>query len=124
LTGARDVARAIDALRRGWPVAVDDILFLAIETACCFWRPKPSHSLRSTRAPWRCAISTVSSLLPESTTRISSAKSTLARHGPIWLDASSAMMATVRGSLSSAGRATAESGSFGKGVILPSGTPD
>jgi GTP cyclohydrolase II len=33
LTGARDVARAIDALRRGWPVAVDDVLFLAIETA-------------------------------------------------------------------------------------------
>jgi GTP cyclohydrolase II len=30
---ARDVARAIDALRRGWPVAVDDISFLAIETA-------------------------------------------------------------------------------------------
>jgi GTP cyclohydrolase II len=33
LTGARDVARAIDALRRGWPVAVDEISFLAIETA-------------------------------------------------------------------------------------------
>jgi GTP cyclohydrolase II len=33
LSGARDVARAIDALRRGWPVAVDDILFLAVETA-------------------------------------------------------------------------------------------
>jgi len=33
LSGARDVARAIDALRRGWPVAVGDILFLAIETA-------------------------------------------------------------------------------------------
>jgi GTP cyclohydrolase II len=31
--GARDVARAIDALRRGWPVAVDDIAFLAVETA-------------------------------------------------------------------------------------------
>ena len=30
---ARDVARAIDALRRGWPVAVDDVAFLAIETA-------------------------------------------------------------------------------------------
>jgi GTP cyclohydrolase II len=33
LTGARDVARAIDALRRGWPVAVDGVSFLAIETA-------------------------------------------------------------------------------------------
>ncbi len=33
MTGARDVARAIDALRRGWPVAVDDVLFLAVETA-------------------------------------------------------------------------------------------
>jgi GTP cyclohydrolase II len=33
LSGARDVARAIDAMRRGWPVAVDEILFLAIETA-------------------------------------------------------------------------------------------
>ena len=31
--GARDVARAIDALRRGWPVALDDVSFLAIETA-------------------------------------------------------------------------------------------
>ncbi|MEA3013675.1 MAG: cyclohydrolase [Sphingomonadales bacterium] len=30
---ARDVARAIDALRRGWPVAIGDISFLAIETA-------------------------------------------------------------------------------------------
>jgi GTP cyclohydrolase II len=33
LTGARDVARAIDALRRGWPVAVDEVSLLAIETA-------------------------------------------------------------------------------------------
>jgi GTP cyclohydrolase II len=31
--GARDVARAIDALRRGWPVALGDIAFLAVETA-------------------------------------------------------------------------------------------
>jgi GTP cyclohydrolase II len=31
--GARDVARAIDALRRGWPVALGDTAFLAIETA-------------------------------------------------------------------------------------------
>ena len=30
---ARDVARAIDALRRGWPVAVDDNSFLAVEAA-------------------------------------------------------------------------------------------
>jgi GTP cyclohydrolase II len=29
----RDVARAIDALRRGWPVAIDGARFLAIETA-------------------------------------------------------------------------------------------
>ena len=33
MSGARDVARAIDALRRGWPVAVGDIDFLAVETA-------------------------------------------------------------------------------------------
>ena len=33
LSGARDVARAIDALRRGWPVAVDGTSFLAVETA-------------------------------------------------------------------------------------------
>ena len=33
MTGARDVARASDALRRGWPVAVGDVAFLAIETA-------------------------------------------------------------------------------------------
>ena len=31
--GARDVARAIDALRRGWPVALGDMSFLAVETA-------------------------------------------------------------------------------------------
>lgn len=33
MSGARDVARAIDALRRGWSVAVDEIHFLAVETA-------------------------------------------------------------------------------------------
>jgi len=33
LSGARDVARAIDALRRGWPVAVGDSVVLAVETA-------------------------------------------------------------------------------------------
>ena len=33
LSAARDVARAIDAFRRGWPVAVDEIHFLAVETA-------------------------------------------------------------------------------------------
>jgi len=33
VTAGRDVARAIDALRRGWPVAVDDVSFLAVETA-------------------------------------------------------------------------------------------
>lgn len=33
MSGARDVARAIDALRRGWPVAVDGTNFLAVETA-------------------------------------------------------------------------------------------
>jgi GTP cyclohydrolase II len=33
LSAARDVARAIDALRRGWPVAVDGTNFLAVETA-------------------------------------------------------------------------------------------
>lgn len=33
MTKERDVARAIDALRRGWPVAVDEVRFLAVETA-------------------------------------------------------------------------------------------
>ena len=33
MSGARDVARAIDALRRGWPVAVDEVSCLAVETA-------------------------------------------------------------------------------------------
>jgi GTP cyclohydrolase II len=33
LSAGREVARAIDAFRRGWPVIVDDIAFLAIETA-------------------------------------------------------------------------------------------
>ena len=48
--GARDVARAIDALRRGWPVAVDEASFLAIETAdaaglAAFDGDRPSASL-------------------------------------------------------------------------------
>ena len=30
---ARDIARAIDALRRGWPIEIDGTAFLAIETA-------------------------------------------------------------------------------------------
>ncbi len=33
MNAARDVARAIDALRRGWPVAIDGLGFLAIETS-------------------------------------------------------------------------------------------
>jgi len=33
LSGGRAVARAIDALRRGWPVRIDGIGFLAVETA-------------------------------------------------------------------------------------------
>ena len=33
LKGGRDAARAIDALRRGWPVEIDGVAFLAIETA-------------------------------------------------------------------------------------------
>ena len=33
MSEGRAVARAIDALRRGWPVAIDDVCFLAIETA-------------------------------------------------------------------------------------------
>jgi GTP cyclohydrolase II len=33
LSGGRDVARAIDALRRGWPVRIGGIGFLAVETA-------------------------------------------------------------------------------------------
>jgi GTP cyclohydrolase II len=33
LIGGHQVARAIDALRRGWPVAIGDAAFLAVETA-------------------------------------------------------------------------------------------
>ena len=33
MNGARDVARAIDALRRGWPVVIGRTAFLAVETA-------------------------------------------------------------------------------------------
>ena len=33
MSAGRDVARAIDALRRGWPVAIDGLVFLAVETA-------------------------------------------------------------------------------------------
>jgi GTP cyclohydrolase II len=33
LSDPRDVPRAIDALRRGWPVLIDGVAFLAVETA-------------------------------------------------------------------------------------------
>jgi GTP cyclohydrolase II len=33
LSGGRDVARAIDSMRRGWPVRIDGTAFLAVETA-------------------------------------------------------------------------------------------
>ncbi|HEV2865773.1 MAG TPA: GTP cyclohydrolase II [Allosphingosinicella sp.] len=33
MSAARDVARAIDALRRGWTVAIDGVQFLAVESA-------------------------------------------------------------------------------------------
>lgn len=33
MNGGRDVARAVDAMRRGWPVSIDGTAFLAIETA-------------------------------------------------------------------------------------------
>lgn len=33
MTAGRDVARAVDALRRGWPVTIDGTAFLAVETA-------------------------------------------------------------------------------------------
>jgi GTP cyclohydrolase II len=33
LSDDRDVARAVDALKRGWPVAIDGTVYLAIETA-------------------------------------------------------------------------------------------
>jgi GTP cyclohydrolase II len=33
LTDPREIARAIDAMRRGWPVSVDGTAFLAVETA-------------------------------------------------------------------------------------------
>src|SRR4051812_3769689 len=52
-------------------------------------------------------MSSVSSVLPESTTSTSPAKPTLSRHGSSWAPALSVMMATVRGSLSSARVATA-----------------
>src|SRR2546430_11258981 len=53
----------------------------AWSTAYCFCWPKPSHSFCTRRAPKRFAISAVASLLPESTTTISSAKARLSRQG-------------------------------------------
>ena len=49
---ARNIARAIDAMRRGWPVAVDGIAVLAIETAddtalAAFDDPAPADILIS-----------------------------------------------------------------------------
>ena len=52
MSGGRDVARAIDALRRGWPVRIDGIGFLAVETAdeatlAAFDSPTPADLLIS-----------------------------------------------------------------------------
>jgi GTP cyclohydrolase II len=52
LSGGRDVARAIDALRRGWPVLIDGTSFLAVETAddgalAAFDAPDPADILIS-----------------------------------------------------------------------------
>src|SRR3954471_9651047 len=54
--------------------------WLACSTANCFCRPKPSHSFCTTRAPRRCAMSAVASVLAESTTTISSTNARLSRH--------------------------------------------
>jgi GTP cyclohydrolase II len=52
LSGGRDVARAIDALRRGWPILVGGTPFLAVETAgdsslAAFDDPSPADLLIS-----------------------------------------------------------------------------
>ncbi|MET1110371.1 MAG: GTP cyclohydrolase II [Allosphingosinicella sp.] len=52
MSGGRDVARAIDALRRGWPVRIDGTGFLAVETAdeetlAAFDSPRPADLLIS-----------------------------------------------------------------------------
>ncbi|HEX8062130.1 MAG TPA: GTP cyclohydrolase II [Allosphingosinicella sp.] len=52
MSGGRDVARAIDALRRGWPVRIGGIGFLAVETAdeaslAAFDSPRPADLLIS-----------------------------------------------------------------------------
>jgi GTP cyclohydrolase II len=52
LSDLRDVARAIDALRRGWPVAIDGLGLLAVETAddgalAALDRPRPADILIS-----------------------------------------------------------------------------
>src|SRR5689334_1419423 len=51
----------------------------AWSTANCFWRPKPSHSFCTTRAPRRVATSAVASVEAESTTTMSSTKARLSR---------------------------------------------
>jgi GTP cyclohydrolase II len=33
LSDRRDLARSVDSLRRGWPITIDDIAYLAVETA-------------------------------------------------------------------------------------------
>jgi GTP cyclohydrolase II len=52
LTGGRDVARGIDALRRGWPILLGGTAFLAVETAgdsglAAFDDPSPADLLIS-----------------------------------------------------------------------------
>jgi GTP cyclohydrolase II len=52
VSGGRDAARAADALRRGWPILIDGIGFLAVETAdaaalAAFDTPAPADLLIS-----------------------------------------------------------------------------
>lgn len=52
MADARAAARAVDALRRGWPIALDDLVLLAVETAdperlAAFDRDRPADILIS-----------------------------------------------------------------------------
>src|SRR5918912_1765127 len=76
----------------------------AWSTANCFWRPKPSHSFCTTRAPRRAAISGVPSLELESTTTISSANCRLSRQASSTAAALRVMSTADRGARAGAAK--------------------
>jgi GTP cyclohydrolase II len=87
LSGGRDVARAIDALRRGWPILIDSQSFLAVETAsdqglAAFDTPRPADLIVSGNRAVTLKLANQRDAVPTGPVRIAR---------PSWLDLAGAM---------------------------------